>query len=239
MKTKIWAHRGASAKAPENTIPAFKLAVKQGADGIELDVQLSKDGIVVVTHDERIDRVSNGTGFVKDYTWKELQEFNFNNGKEEYGFVPIPTLEEVYQIFGQMDLTINVELKTNKFRYEGIEEKVTALSEKYNLGRKVIYSSFSPSTLTKMRCLCPECLIGLIYLHEWADAPKYAIAKKLNAVHPPLKACNQKLVNKCKSYGLDLNIWKVNTMEAFEKMVKFEVNAVITDWPGLFSKAPY
>ena len=73
MKTQIWAHRGASAYAPENTLEAFRLAAEMGADGVELDVQLSRDGELVVAHDETIDRVSNGTGYIKDYTWPNLR----------------------------------------------------------------------------------------------------------------------------------------------------------------------
>ena len=81
-KTRIWAHRGASGYAPENTLEAFKLAIDEKADGIELDVQLTKDKELVVIHDEKIDRSSNGMGYVKDYTLDELKKFNFNYGNE-------------------------------------------------------------------------------------------------------------------------------------------------------------
>ena len=97
MKTKVWAHRGASAYAPENTLEAFLLAAEQGADGVELDVQLTKDGEMVVVHDEEIDRVSDGSGFVKDYTLAELKNLNFNKTHPEYQNVKIPTLREVYE----------------------------------------------------------------------------------------------------------------------------------------------
>jgi len=108
---KVWAHRGASGYAPENTLPAFALAVEQGADGVELDIQLTKDGQIVVIHDETIDRVSNGSGWVKDYTLSQLKKFNFNKTFPEYGFVTIPTLEEVYDLLKDTGLTVNVELK--------------------------------------------------------------------------------------------------------------------------------
>lgn len=97
MKTKVWAHRGASAYAPENTLEAFLLAAEQGADGVELDVQLTKDGEMVVVHDEEIDRVSDGSGFVKDYTLAELKNLNFNKTHLEYQNVKIPTLATVYK----------------------------------------------------------------------------------------------------------------------------------------------
>ena len=90
-KTKVWAHRGASGYAPENTLDAFRKAVEMGADGIELDVQMTKDGELVVIHDETIDRVSNGKGWVKDYTYEELKKFNFNKTHQEYTKEEIPT----------------------------------------------------------------------------------------------------------------------------------------------------
>ena len=77
----IWAHRGASGYAPENTLPAFKLAADMGADGVELDVQLTKDNVIVVCHDEKIDRTSNGAGFIRDYTLEELRKYDSNNGR--------------------------------------------------------------------------------------------------------------------------------------------------------------
>ena len=94
-KTKVWAHRGASGYAPENTLDAFRKAVEMGADGIELDVQMTKDGELVVIHDEAIDRVSNGKGWVKDYTYEELKKFNFNKTHLEYTKEEIPTLEQL------------------------------------------------------------------------------------------------------------------------------------------------
>lgn len=108
-KIKVWAHRGASGYAPENTMDAFRKAIEMKADGIELDVNLTKDGEVVVIHDEVLDRVSDGTGRVQDFTCNELKKFNFNKIHPEYEKEEIPTLEEVYQLIKPTDLTINVE----------------------------------------------------------------------------------------------------------------------------------
>lgn len=112
MKSKVWAHRGASAYAPENTLEAFRLGAEQGADGVELDVQLSKDGQLVVIHDETIDRVSDGHGYVRDYTLEELKKFVFNKTHPEYADARIPTLGEVYDLLKPLGLEINVEIKT-------------------------------------------------------------------------------------------------------------------------------
>ena len=119
-RTLVWGHRGASGYAPENTMAAFEKAVELGADGIELDVQLTKDGELVGIHDETIDRVSDGSGWVKDYTYAKLIKHNFNRTHPEYEHAQIPTLEEVYALIKPTDLTINVEIKTGVVVYPEI-----------------------------------------------------------------------------------------------------------------------
>ena len=128
MKTQVWAHRGASAYAPENTLEAFRLA-----DGVELDVQLSRDGELVVAHDETIDRVSNGTGYIKDYTLAQLKKLSFNRLFPKFKDARIPTLKEVYELLKPAGLTVNVELKTGIILYPEIEEKVLALTASIGL----------------------------------------------------------------------------------------------------------
>ena len=108
-RTLVWAHRGASAYAPENTLPAFQLAAEMNADGIELDVHLSADGKLIVCHDTWIDRTSNGSGEISKMTLEELRKYSFNNKMEKYGFVPVPTLEEVYELLAPTGLTVNVD----------------------------------------------------------------------------------------------------------------------------------
>ena len=121
--TEIFAHRGASGYAPENTLEAFRLAMEQGADGIELDVHLTKDGEVVVIHDETLNRTSDGQGKVRDYTLEELKKFSFHNHIEKYKGVQIPTLKEVLDLVENSSMKVNIELKTGIYWYEGIEEK--------------------------------------------------------------------------------------------------------------------
>ena len=116
MKTKVWAHRGASAYAPENTLEAFELAVEQHADGVELDVQLTKDGKLAVIHDETIDRTCNGSGAVKNFTMAQLKQFSCNKTHLEYPSAVIPELKEVLNLLKPTDLTVNIELKTGVYR---------------------------------------------------------------------------------------------------------------------------
>ncbi|MEQ2702057.1 glycerophosphodiester phosphodiesterase family protein, partial [Hungatella hathewayi] len=112
MKTKVWAHRGASACAPENTLEAFELAVSQGADGVELDIQMTKDGSLAVIHDETVDRVCDGSGCVADLTMKELKRFRCSRLHPEFGEARIPELGEVLSLLKPTKLTVNIELKT-------------------------------------------------------------------------------------------------------------------------------
>ena len=176
-KTKVWAHRGASGYAPENTLDAFQKAVEMGADGIELDVQMTKDGELVVIHDETINRVSNGKGWVKDYTYEELKKFNFNKTHLEYTKEEIPTLEQVYLLIKPTNLTINVEIKTGIVFYPGIEERVLELTERLGMKERVIYSSFNHYTIRKIKELDPQAKTGMLYEDGIIDAVDYACEK--------------------------------------------------------------
>ena len=145
-RTKVWAHRGASGYAPENTLEAFQKAIEQNADGIELDVQMTKDGELVVIHDETIDRVCEGSGWVKDFTYGKLCRFHFNKTHPEYEHAQIPTLEEVYALIKPTDLTINVEIKTGVVFYPEIEKRVLELTARMGMEERVLYSSFNHYT---------------------------------------------------------------------------------------------
>ena len=142
--TKVFAHRGASGYAPENTLEAFALAIRQGADGIELDVQLSSDGIPVVIHDETIDRVTDKTGYVKDYTLQELKELTVLKDRfPAYNQSKIPTLKEVLEAVKPSGIQVNIELKTGIYWYPDIEKKVAEIVEETGMKDRIVYSSFN------------------------------------------------------------------------------------------------
>ncbi|KJD52754.1 hypothetical protein UZ38_36085, partial [Bacillus amyloliquefaciens] len=137
--TKIFAHRGASGTFPENTMAAFKQAAAIGADGIELDVQMAKDGRLVVIHDEKLDRTTSLKGYVKDLTYKEIKRGDASHRfSEKIGSVPVPTLEEVFEWAADAEFLLNVELKNSIIRYEGMEEKVMSMIEAYGLQDRII-----------------------------------------------------------------------------------------------------
>ncbi len=231
-KTEVWAHRGASAYAPENTLEAFKLAAEMKADAVELDVQLTKDNELVVIHDEKIDRTSNKTGFVKDYTLSELKEFNFNNGNEKYPYTKIPTLREVYELLKPYNIKINVELKTGIFFYKGIEEKVLTLGEEMNMQHRIIYSSFNHYSVLKIRQIDKNAQIGFLYCDGWIDIIKYAKNHNVDTLHPAnYNLQYDKFIEDCKKNNIKLHVWTVNDEAEMKYLKDNEIEAIITNYP--------
>ena len=232
-KIKVWAHRGASAYAPENTMEAYVLAHQQGADGIELDVQLSKDGEIVVIHDEKIDRTSNGKGLVRDYTMKQLRGFNFNRTRPEHFQADIPTLREVLlYIRDRTEMTVNIELKTGVFFYPGIEEKTVALADELGVQDRVIYSSFNHYSIRRICQIDPEAKTGLLYSDGFIDVPAYADSLGVNALHPSWHSLQYPgFLEDCRRYHLDLNVWTINAESLMRQMCEAGVHAIITNYP--------
>lgn len=188
---KIWAHRGCSQRYPENTMSAFEKASEiKCLTGVELDIQLSKDGHMVVIHDERIDRTTDGTGYVKDYTLAELKRFKINasHGKTEY----IPTIEEVLDLLQDKlrdkKLKLNIELKNNVCPYEGMENKIVNLVHRRALEESVIYSSFYAQSLRKIRLLDPEAELGILDTKSSDCLYKLKGGCGADAIHPYWRA---------------------------------------------------
>lgn len=228
----VWAHRGASGYAPENTLPAFKLAAEMGADGVELDVQLTKDGVIIVCHDERIDRTSNGAGFIRDYTLKELKEFDFCNGNIAYEGTRIPTMEEVFDLLEPTGLTINIELKTGVYFYPGIEEQILELTKRKGWLDRVIFSSFNHYSIMKIKELEPAALTGFLYADGTLGMPGYAAENEVNALHPALYNLQYPdYMEDCNMFDIDVNVWTVNSEADLIKCRDYGVNAVITNYP--------
>ena len=237
MKSKIWAHRGASFYAPENTLEAFDIAVKQKADGIELDVQLSKDGQPVVIHDETIDRVSDGTGYVRDYNLNELKKFNFGKLFPHFGFSVIPTLEEVYGLLKQTDLTINVELKTGIIFYEGIEEKLVNLAQRMNMEDRIIYSSFNHYSLLNLKKLKKDAKIGLLVSDIYVDVLDYAVKLGADALHPMGYMLRLPgFIEESKAKKMKLHVWTVDDEEEIKLLNAYGTDAIITNKPVIARK---
>ena len=230
--TKIFAHRGASAYAPENTMEAFELAAKQGADGIELDVHVTKDGEVVVTHDEKIDRVSNGSGFIKDMTLRELKRLSFHNHMESYVGVGIPTLREVLEYVSTTNMDVNIELKTGIYWYPQIEEKTAFIVQETGMHDRVIYSSFNHYSLLQLKQLDNQVQTGILFSDGWVNPAMYAKNLGINAVHPAVYHLKYpQFMEEVKRAGLKMHVWTANKPEHIQLVKDAGAEAVITNYP--------
>lgn len=237
MKTQVWAHRGASAYAPENTLEAFELAVRQGADGIELDVQMTKDRKLVVAHDETIDRTSEGTGRIVDYTLAELKQFHFNRTHASYREARIPELREVYDLLRLTDLTINVEIKTGIVLYAGIEALVLAETARMGMMERVIFSSFYHRSLQLVKSLDRSAKTGILYSEGWVDVIPYAKRLGASAIHPLwYHLQDDELTGAARAVDLGVHAWTINRRGDMEWAVSRGADAIITDCPDVCRK---
>ena len=151
--TKVFAHRGSKGTLPENTLLSIKEAVRVGSDGIEIDVHLSKDKKIVVIHDETVNRTTNGNGYIKNMTLEEIKSLDAGSWfSEEYKNEKIPTLEELLDFLNNLNFTgtLNIEIKTDKIKYRGLEKYLAKLLKGKDLKFSYLYSSFNLKSLKKI-----------------------------------------------------------------------------------------
>ena len=182
---KIYAHRGASGYAPENTLRAFALAADMGADGVELDVQISKDGRLVVFHDDELSRLTGFTGSVADYTYAELCRMPVIHAVDATERDVAPLLEDVLALLHERGLSVNIELKNSRAAFPALEEKTLEAVEKAGMREKTIYSSFNHYSLLKVRRLDPNAVCGLFTIFpERERFPRYRSEESYNSITP-------------------------------------------------------
>jgi glycerophosphoryl diester phosphodiesterase len=232
----IFAHRGASAQAPENTLAAFELAIAQNADAIELDVKLSADGHAVVIHDTTVDRTTNSKGRVKDLSLAELQSLDAGTFfSEKYRGERIPTLEDVFESVGKR-IFINVELTNYNSPRDQLVETVCMLVKKSGVQKQVMFSSFFGSNLSKARAYLPEVPRGLLAFNgvfgAWARSFGFAFGK-YQALHPYLNDVTPQQVQRVHRLKRRVHVWTVNAAEDMRRLFRWGVDAIFTDDPQL------
>ncbi len=183
---KIWAHRGCSYRYPENTLSAFRKALNYEITGIELDIQLSRDGHIVVMHDETVDRTTDHSGWLKDYTLAELKAMHIRGDDNEH----VPTIREVLELIRDdcvsRGILLNIELKNSEVRYEGMEQMILDLVREYGMEPYIIYSSFNPESVAMLKKMRPDLHVGA--LAEYASrCLEIAEAAGADALHPFIK----------------------------------------------------
>src|SRR5699024_7544618 len=184
---KIFAHRGASELRPENTLPAFAEAVRSGADGIELDVQLTKDDEVIVMHDEEVNRTTNGKGAIKNKTLAEIKELNAGEWFDaSYRSTRVPTLKEVTDLLVAKDFRgiLEIEFKTNREAYLSIEEKVVSFMSSHDWPFSYWYSSLNIETLERVYQIDRNTRLDLVMKDSEAAATKALESSFVKGIHP-------------------------------------------------------
>lgn len=235
--TKIQAHRGASGYAPENTMAAFKKAIDMKADGIELDVHLSKDGHLIVMHDEYLNRTSNGKGLIASYTLEELKKLDAGSWFEkEFKGEKIPTLHEVLEFIFKTEIFINIEIKAGYRIYPDIEEKVLACLQKYNMLDRCIISSFDHYSLVRVKELNPNVKTGLLYSASLYEPWKYAKSVKVNALHPLYLTLDKHFIEEAYAHNLDINTYTVNDEKVMRQLAAARISGIITNYPDKAKK---
>lgn len=230
-KVLVYGHRGAKAYRPMNTIPAFEYASEQGADGVELDVQLSADGELVIVHDFTVDGTTNGSGNVADMTLAQLKALDAGAWfAPEYEGTRIPTLDEVFDAIGH--LIINVELKTIERESKGLEQRVADCIANHGMDERVIVSSFNPYALKQFRVIAPDVPIGFLQAPEYTSDEMRAV---MNDV--PYEADHWHYTMVDSTPQCIMNVWTLNDPEIAVQQVKQGVRGIITDTPDVILKA--
>ncbi len=227
--TDIFAHRGYSALFAENTMGAFIEAERAGADGLELDVQLTKDGEIVVIHDEKVDRTTTGKGFVKDYLYKDIRKLNANkNGLKKE---PIPALTEVLEWLKTTSMVCNIELKNGLIPYEGMEEKVIRHIRTYGLSDRIILSSFNHYSIVLSYRLAPDVETAPLFLEGIYMPWIYSQSIRAKGIHPKHSAISDNIIINTLENGIAVRPYTVNKDDDLHRLYRLNCSAIITDDP--------
>lgn len=231
MSTLIIGHRGSMGERPENTASSFRKAISDGADGIEFDIHLTADGIPVVIHDEKVDRTTDGDGFVGSMTLAEIKELNAGN--DEYPYEKILTLEEALAFTVDKCKIINIELKQGPVFYNELENKVLDIIRSNGIIEKVVISSFNHYAINTVKSKCPDIKCGLLYMAGLYNPWIYAKSVGVEIINPFIVSINKEIVSGCHENNIKVVVFGVNTREAIINMYVAGVDGIITDYPGL------
>ena len=238
MKPLIYAHRGASAYAPENTMAAFYEAEKRGADGIELDVQMTKDGVLVVLHDEDVARTSNGRGLAREMTLSQLRELDFGSWfGPAWAGEKIPTLWQVLEFLQGNRLRQNIELKTCSAWYDPeLTRRTVAMVQQSGLKDRVIFSSFEHRCLLDAKEMDPSIPAGLLYVGNLIGPGRYARSLGMEYIHPCWDNLDEKGVADCRENGIEIHPWTINDAVSRDAMLRVGAEHLITNYPDILER---
>ena len=234
----VIAHRGAVHHAPENTLPSFEIAMELGAHGVETDLFITKDGVVVLSHDSTIRRCSNYEGEggrISEMTLEELREYCYGSWfSEEFAGTPIPTLDEF------LDLVVDVEVILLEFKTgeRDIVQQTVAAVQKRNMTGQVVYMSFDMNTVQVVKDIDEDAYTAILYNpgSEWdraakADLQGFVQEYRLDALHPQYAAVSPRLMRQCARLGIEVRPWTVNDYAFLLSAAGMGVDGIITDQP--------
>lgn len=226
------AHRGAAGITPENTKLAFLKALDLGADAIEFDVQLTKDDVCIVFHDETLERTTDGEGFVADTTWDVISELDAGSWfAASFKGIEVPTLEEVLKTLGGRAI-LNIELKPDKGREERLVRHVITAVARFDMFDSVLFSSFDMPSIELLRRLVPKARIGVLcQQHRYAQAVTVAMRVGAETLHPEVKMVDHELVADAHRRGWKVWAWTANEPGEIELLTALGVDGIFSDYP--------
>lgn len=229
---KIIAHRGSSGHYPENTLLAFEHALLEKADGIELDVHLTKDRKLVVIHDETINRTSNGKGWIKDLTLQELKHYHFNGKFIHCTPQYIPTLNDVFCLLEkyQFDGIVNIEIKTDRYQYPHIVDIVLEEIQKKKRNYTIMFSGFHLPTLIELYQKAPQYELGLLYGKKETYLSSLLEYPFIQAIHPNFMWIKEN-ASELFCYGKTIRPYTINKKEDMIYAKQLHMESIITDYP--------
>lgn len=242
-KPLLLAHRGFSGAYPENSPLAFQMAVEQTeADGFESDVHITKDGQLVIFHDDSLERTSNGTGYIKDHTYEELLALDIGAWKSpQFAGQHIWTFGQLLDFCRDTHMLLNMELKNYAVFYEGLEQRVIDEICKRQMQEQVFVSSFNHISMQHFKTLCPDIKTGLLYDKPLLDMDRYIERSNADHMHPKylLLQYQPELVALYHSRGMGVNTWTVNDAETMRDMLRRGVDAIISNEPDLLCRTAH
>jgi glycerophosphoryl diester phosphodiesterase len=228
----VYAHRGASGLYPENTMEAFRAALRLQADGIELDVQLSRDGEIVVIHDHRLERTTNGKGLVQQYTLRELRKLRASKKPDpRFPRVRIPTLREVFRTLEPTPLRFIIEFKNFLVPQPHLEELVLETIREYGLTERTVISSFNFDSLKRVKELDPLQRTALLYFGTLTEPWEVAALYGADELHVPEEELTHALVQETKERGFPVIGWTIDHPKQIRQAGKMGVDGIITNYP--------
>ncbi|UHA74191.1 glycerophosphodiester phosphodiesterase [Paenibacillus sp. 481] len=230
----IWSHRGVSGYAPENTMAAFRKAIQMDCAGIELDIQQTKDGQIIIIHDEDVQRTTNGKGFVIDHLLEDIRRLDAGSWfHPDFAAERLPTLDEFLDLVEPTNMIINIEIKNVPFFYQGIEEKLIAAVKARGMMERIIVSSFDHVALAKMARLEPSIKLGVLFGDRLLEPWRYvqSLPFKAYSVHPHFSFADETFISEFHKLGCKVYAY---TVDRPEWAAELEARGI----DGIFSNVP-